>query len=382
MEKKQIKHKFWNTQPILSPNEIVTKDSYIEPPKQQKSLIEQHILPEKFDWMNVDMTIDSDVSKVSTFINKYYINVDKNQKFIGSYTPEYLTWMYGKSNHIGVCVIVKQTAAIVGFIIGKVVKTQINKNIMDIVDVNYLCVHPKLRSKRLAPELIKELTRQFNLKGYNSGFFTTTEPLQTPFATPMKYTRAININNLIETNYMTFDPKINIKDIKKTLKLPEKPSDGFKKLDTSHINQAHTNFNKYSEKYNFYPIFTLEEFKHIFYNNKFVTTYVYEDKDGNVSDFISYYTTLAHNINDNKMIKKANLFYYTCLNETQYRLIREMLIVARNNGIDVFNATSIMENQYILKELGFEEGPLYNYYLYNWKIKQMKPFQINYLNFV
>jgi glycylpeptide N-tetradecanoyltransferase len=33
------------------------------------------------------------------------------------------------------------------------------------VEINFLCVHKKLRSKRLAPVLIKEITRRVNLKG-------------------------------------------------------------------------------------------------------------------------------------------------------------------------------------------------------------------------
>jgi glycylpeptide N-tetradecanoyltransferase len=34
---------------------------------------------------------------------------------------------------------------------------------MPMVEINFLCVHKKLRSKRLAPMLIKEVTRRVNL---------------------------------------------------------------------------------------------------------------------------------------------------------------------------------------------------------------------------
>lgn len=33
------------------------------------------------------------------------------------------------------------------------------------VEINFLCVHKKLRAKRLAPVLIKEVTRRVNLMG-------------------------------------------------------------------------------------------------------------------------------------------------------------------------------------------------------------------------
>jgi hypothetical protein len=36
------------------------------------------------------------------------------------------------------------------------------------VEINFLCVHKKLRDKRLAPLLIKEITRRVNLTGKHS----------------------------------------------------------------------------------------------------------------------------------------------------------------------------------------------------------------------
>lgn len=47
-------------------------------------------------------------------------------------------------------------------------------------EVNFLCVHKKLRSKRLAPVLIKEVTRQCNLKGVFQALYTAGALLPTP----------------------------------------------------------------------------------------------------------------------------------------------------------------------------------------------------------
>lgn len=35
---------------------------------------------------------------------------------------------------------------------------------MKLAEINFLCVHKKLRAKRLGPVLIKEITRRVNLK--------------------------------------------------------------------------------------------------------------------------------------------------------------------------------------------------------------------------
>ena len=40
------------------------------------------------------------------------------------------------------------------------------------VEINFLCVHKKLRSKRLAPVLIKEVTRRINHTGVFQAVYT------------------------------------------------------------------------------------------------------------------------------------------------------------------------------------------------------------------
>jgi len=47
-------------------------------------------------------------------------------------------------------------------------------------EINYLCVHKKLRSKRLAPVLIKEVTRQVHLKGIFQAIYTAGVVIPTP----------------------------------------------------------------------------------------------------------------------------------------------------------------------------------------------------------
>ena len=50
-----------------------------------------------------------------------------------------------------------------GFISGIPVKMSVNGKEIKMAEINFLCVHKKLRTKRLAPVLIKEVTRRVNL---------------------------------------------------------------------------------------------------------------------------------------------------------------------------------------------------------------------------
>jgi hypothetical protein len=55
------------------------------------------------------------------------------------------------------------SAKLVGFITGIPCQMRVYDKTMPMVEINFLCVHKKLRSKRLAPMLIKEVTRRVNL---------------------------------------------------------------------------------------------------------------------------------------------------------------------------------------------------------------------------
>lgn len=51
------------------------------------------------------------------------------------------------------------------------------------VEINFLCVHKKLRSKRVAPVLIREITRRVNLKGIFQAVYTAGVVLPKPVGT-------------------------------------------------------------------------------------------------------------------------------------------------------------------------------------------------------
>lgn len=50
-------------------------------------------------------------------------------------------------------------------------------------EINFLCAHKKLRNKRLAPVLIKEVTRRVNLKGIWQAVYTAGVVIPTPIST-------------------------------------------------------------------------------------------------------------------------------------------------------------------------------------------------------
>ena len=58
-------------------------------------------------------------------------------------------------------------------------------------------------------------------------------------------------------------------------------------------------------------------------------------------------------------------------------LVRDALILARNDGADVFNCLDVMKNQEFLNELKFGAGDGHlQYYVYNWKHPMFNPHDI------
>ncbi len=86
-----------------------------------------------------------------------------------------------KEWHIGVRA--TQSRRLVAFIAAVPLKLRVRDKVLDASEVNFICVHKKLRSKRLAPVLIKEITRLCNLEGIWQAVYTAGVVLPTPIST-------------------------------------------------------------------------------------------------------------------------------------------------------------------------------------------------------
>jgi len=70
-------------------------------------------------------------------------------------------------------------------------------------EINFLCVHKKLRTKKLAPILIKEITRRVNLKNIWSAVYTSGDVIPHPFSFAPYYHRSLNPKKNVEVGFST-----------------------------------------------------------------------------------------------------------------------------------------------------------------------------------
>lgn len=117
------------------------------------------------------------------------------------YSKDFLTWAltppgYIKDWHVGVRS--EKTGALLACITGIPAVIRVHDAVMNMCEINFLCVHKRLRSNRLAPVLIKEVTRRVNLTDTWQAVYTAGVVLPRPIGKCRYYHRSLNPKKLIE----------------------------------------------------------------------------------------------------------------------------------------------------------------------------------------
>ena len=168
----------------------------------------------------------------------------------------------------------------------------------------------------------------------------------------------------------------------KILKLPNEPSiKGLREMTKKDIKPVHELLNKYLSKFDVHLEFSALDVEHFLLPQQgVIDTFVVENEDSKeITDFLSFYH-LPSSILKHEVHKTLNVAYsyYNVANSVSFEeLMRNALIIAKQKNFDVYNALDIMDNDTVLKELkfGVGDGNLH-YYLYNWRIPELKPSQI------
>merc|ERR1712157_268764 len=110
-----------------------------------------------------------------------------------------------------------------GFITGIPATIQVYDRTIKMAEINFLCVHKKLRSKRLAPVLIKEITRRVNKMDIWQAVYTAGVVLPRPVSECRYYHRSLNPKKLIDVGFSHLGPRMTMARTIKLYKVPEVP---------------------------------------------------------------------------------------------------------------------------------------------------------------
>jgi glycylpeptide N-tetradecanoyltransferase len=252
-----------------------------------------------------------------------------------------------KEWHVGVRA--TKSRKLVASICGVPTDIRVRGERIKVTEINFLCIHKKLRAKRLAPVLIKEITRRCYVNGIFQAIYTGGVILPTPVSSCRYYHRALDWLKLYEVGFSplphgtTKARQITKNHLPATTSIP-----GLRPMESKDIDAVHELLERYLLRFDMNQAFTREEIDHwLVYKpqagkEQVVWAYVVEDPETKkITDFVSFYN-LESTVIDNKkhdLVRAAYLYYYaseTAFNDNAKALkarlqvlINDALICAR-----------------------------------------------------
>lgn len=390
-------YKFWKTQPVPKLEEKIDSEGPIDSSKTPDDIPDKPLplLPE-FEWVTVDINNSEELEDVYQLLYNHYVE-DLDATFRFKYSHEFFKWSlkppgWLKEWHVGVRV--KATGKLVAFIAAVPTHLKLNssgKNIPS-VEINFLCIHKKLRGKRLAPVLIKEINRRVNKRDIWQALYTGGVILPSPVSTCRYTHRPINWSKLYDVGFSHLPANQTKASMLAYYSLPPNTkTEGLRPMTLKDLDATFDLFVKFQSRYTLVPDYSKDEFAHWTLGSvdgaksNVIKTFVVEDPaSGTITDFFSYYLlpfTVLDNPHHNEL-GIAYLFYYASksgidtdskekLNQYKSRLkslINDALITAKADNVDVFNCLTSQDNPLFVQECKFGAGDGYlNYYLFNYK---------------
>ncbi|KAL3743455.1 hypothetical protein ACJRO7_018707 [Eucalyptus globulus] len=384
-----MRHKFWETQPVgqfEDTGDTSLPEGPIEPPTPLSEVKQEpYNLPNLYEWITCDIDPEETCAEVCNLLNHNYVEDDKNM-FRFAYSKEFLRWAlrppgYCKSWHIGVRV--KSSKKLVSFIAGVPARIRVRDNVVAMAEINFLCVHKKLRSKRLAPVMIKEVTRRVHLENIWQAAYTAGVVLPTPISSCLYWHRSLNPKKLIDIGFSRLGAGMTMSRTIKLYKLPDSTSTpGFRKMELHDVPAVTRLLRSYLNQFEVAPDFDEIDVEHSFLpKENVVDSYVVESPESHkITDFCSFYSLPSSILGNQKysILKAAHSFYNVATETPLRQLMNDVLIVAKQKDYDEFNALDVMQNVTFFEELKFVplDGNLH-YYLYNYRLKNaLKPMEL------
>jgi glycylpeptide N-tetradecanoyltransferase len=344
---------------------------------------EPYTMPAGFEWSNVNVQNADDRLELYNLLANNYVE-DDDALFRFDYSQDFLSWALtppGFKDDFLFGVRTSSNNKLVAFISAVPAHIKVYAEEVEVVEINFLCVHKKLRSKRLAPVLIKEITRRANLAGVFQAVYTAGTVLPVPVASARYFHRSLNPKKLVKVGFSRLGHRMTMARMQKLYKLPtETTTPGLRLMEARDVDGVHALLATYLQRFQLKIVFSKEEVAHwLLPRDKVIHSYVVcsSGDDTTVTDFLSFYHLPSAILHHNDTLHAAYSYYNVATSLPLEDLMKDALILAKNMGSDVFNALNLMENQEFLEELKFGTGDgNLQYYIYNWSCKYMPPADI------
>ena len=323
-QKDMASYKFWQTQPVPRFDEPQNQeDGEIKRIDPSKVLEEPRALLEGFEWVTMDLENEEELTEVYELLYGHYVE-DEGSQFRLEYSAPFFNWAlkapgWRKEWHVGVRA--TKSKKLLAFISAIPVQLKVRDKMLNASEVNFMCVHKKLRSKRLAPILIEEITRRCYLVGVFQAIYTGGAVLPKPLSSCRYFHRSIDWAKLHECEFAglpagtTKQRMITRNHLPSSTTLP-----GFRAMEQKDVPSVHNLLARYLKRFTLAPEFSEDEVSHWLVHDpnlapekQVVWGYVVEDPHSNkITDFMTFYRLDSSIIGaqKHKHIKAAYLFYY------------------------------------------------------------------------
>jgi glycylpeptide N-tetradecanoyltransferase len=392
-KKDMASYKFWATQPVTTFDEQRNRkieDGEIRKIELDRVSKDPPPMHEGFEWVTMDLNDEAQLQEVFELLSNHYVE-DAESMFRFNYSRSFLNWAckapeWRKEWYVGVRATKSQK--LVAFISAIPMGLRVRKARIVSSEVNFLCIHKKLRDKRLAPVLIKEITRRCFLDGTFQAIYTGGSLLPTPVATCRYFHRSLDWEKLYELKFSPLPKGSTVQRQTKKYLLPKTTATpNLRPMTLQDVESVKDLLNRYLDRFDMAQVFSSDEIKHWFVHDpelcpeQVVWAYVVENPSTKkITDFFSYYSLASTAIGNakHKFVNAVYLFYYATESafdsgKDVYRerlnlLMKDALIIAKKAKFDVFNALTMLDNPLFLEKqlFGAGDGHLY-YYLYNYR---------------
>ncbi|EOA28715.1 hypothetical protein CARUB_v10024943mg [Capsella rubella] len=360
--------------------------SFPEGPVEPATLLsevkqEPYNLPSQYEWTTCDLKSDDMCTELYNFLKLHF---GTGQLFQETYSMELLRWAlcppgYYQSWHIGVRVTTSKK--LVAFISGVPERIRVHDEVVKFAKINTLCVHKKLRSKKLASVMIKEVTRRVHLQDIWQAAYSLPDIRAKPASSIVchceYWLRMLNPKKLMDVEFTSGGhDKVKTRMTIKLYKLPDAPiTPGFRGMELRDVPAVTGLLRNYLRQFGVATDFDENDVKHWLLPRKDVVhSYVVEcPETHDVTDFCSFYS-VSLSIDKNleyKTVECAYSYYNVATKTSLPQLMNDALIVSKQKGFDVFYALDVMHNESFVKELKFYRGDsqMQYYYLYNYRLR-------------
>lgn len=354
--------KFWQTQPVPKFDEKSEE-------KMQEGPIKEVIpelvpktpapLPESYEWCELDLTNDEEIAEVYNLLTYHYVE-DDNAQFRFNYSKSFLNWAlksphWKRAWHVGVRA--AKSRKLVATIFGIPTSLRVRTHVLSVVEINFLCIHKQLRSKRLTPVLIKEITRRCNLDGIYQAIYTGGVVLPTPVGSCRYFHRSLDWLKLFDVGFSGLPPNTTKARMVARNQLPVHTSTaGLRPMTAADIDPVLDLLSRYLKRFDLAQEFTREEVEHWFVNNtkdqddRVVWAYVVESEDGKITDLVSFYCLESSVIKNDKhdKVRAAYLFYYaseTAFNDKEKGLKERLQGLVGDALVEAKKVCSVLSTQ-------------------------------------